>query len=210
MPNAHAITALKKCYQHILDSYGMVDAVTGQPVQALRPYLRLGVYQCGFTEQRRHTCQIIAPVFIAHLLTLRQTQQSDNLVSHDAAARHLRPEHFIQSPQFYFSLLRAECQRLGWSELTDDLLALSSHFYDEPWHLERFALAYFYGLLANDTEYLALLAPPQHEASLHTVEQVNHRRLLLNAHLAKTPNLHNLIEEYVFFAFYNLWGQTPP
>ncbi len=77
MPNAHAITALKKCYQHILDSYRMVDAVTGQPVQALRPYLKLGVYQCGFTEQRRHTCQIIAPVFIAHLLPLRQTQHSD-------------------------------------------------------------------------------------------------------------------------------------
>jgi len=114
-----------------------------------------------------------------------------------------------QSQRIYCSLLIAECQRLKWYRLADDLQSLILLFYDEPWHLEQFAITYFYGLLANDSEYFARHASPKHKGLFRLPAQKHQRLLLLNTYLAKTPRQCNVVDEYVFFAFYNMWPHTP-
>ncbi|TPG61979.1 hypothetical protein EAH77_11055 [Ewingella americana] len=114
-----------------------------------------------------------------------------------------------QSQRIYFSLLIAECQRLEWYGLADELQSLTTLFYEEPWHLVQFAIAYFYGLLANDSERLAQQVQLNHENRLQYPEQKHQRLLLLDTYFRKMPKLYDLVDEYVFFAFYNMWPHTP-
>src|SRR5471030_393324 len=211
MINYRSMASLKDGYQAVLDSYDVMDAVTGQPVLALKPYLRLGIYHCGSVDQNSDTEEIIAPVFIAHLLQCREVKQSELVIAAGPAALNSMGymQSASQSQRIYFSLLIAECQRLKWYGLADDLQSLTPLFYDEPWLLEQFATAYFYGLLANDSEYFARHASPKHAGLSRKPEQIHQRLLLLNTYLAKTPRLYNAVDEYVFFAFYNTWLHAP-
>lgn len=178
---------------------------------ALKPYLRLGIYHCGSVGQKNDADKIIAPIFIARLLQRREVKQSELVIPADPNALNsmggMRSAR--QSQRIYCSLLIAECQRLSWYGLADDLQSLTPLFYDEPWLLEQFAIAYFYGLLANDSEYFARHASPKHAALSRQPEQKHQRLLLLNTYLAKTPKLYNAVGEYVFFAFYNIWPHIP-
>lgn len=211
MINYRSMASLKDGYQAVLDSYDVMDAVTGQPVLALKPYLRLGIYHCGSVGQNNDADKIIAPVFIAHLLQRREVKQSELAIPADSNALNCTScmRSASQSHRIYFSLLMAECQRLKWYGLADDLQSLTLLFYDEPWLLEQFAIAYFYGLLANDSEYFEMHASPKHGGLFQLPAQKHQRLLLLNTYRAKTPRLYNVVDEYVFFAFYNMWPHIP-
>lgn len=211
MTNYRSVASLKDGYQAVLDSYDVIDAVTGQPVLPLKPYLRLGIYHCCSVGQNSDADKIIAPVFIARLLQRREVKQYELTMPADynALISTGRMRSASQSQRIYCSLLISECQRLKWYGLADDLQSLTLLFYDEPWLLEQFAIAYFYGLFANDSEYFVRHASPKHEGLFRLPEQKHQRLLLLNTYLAKTPKLHNVVDEYVFFAFYNIWPHTP-
>lgn len=210
MPHSHAVKSLKTLYQAALDTYAVIDAATGQPVQALKPYLRLGVYHGGATlSQDHHTGEMIAPTFIAQRLLHKKGKRAVSLSPHGEAVHPPLPVQFIeharQSQCVYFSLLMSECRRLRWIVIADELQGLATLFYHEPWHLETLALIYFYALLADDSGGVGLLS-----ASPQLPRHKQHRLLLFNAYLAITPTLGNLIDDYVFFAFYNRWYHAPP
>ncbi|QQN35137.1 hypothetical protein JHW33_00330 [Rahnella aceris] len=210
MINDRSVASLKDVYQAVLDSYDVMDAATGQPVLALKPYLRLGVYHGGAAvSQDHHTGEMIAPTFIAQRLLHKKEKRAVSPSPHGKVIHPPLPVQFIeharQSQCVYFSLLMSECRRLRWLDIANDLQGLATLFHDEPWHLEMFALAYVYDLLANCSGGFEL-----HAASSHLPEQKQHRLLLLNTYLTQTPKLCNLIDDYVFFAFYNQWYQAPP
>ncbi|WP_134707127.1 hypothetical protein [Rahnella sp. CJA17(1/100)] len=210
MPNLQAVISLTMFYQAALDTYAVVDATTGQSVRALKPYLRLGIYPGGAPlSQAPNTDEMIAPTFIAQQLLHKKEKRAVSPSPHGEVVHPPLPVHFIEHARqgqcVYFSLLISECRRLRWMGIADDLQGLATLFYHEPWHLETFALIYFYALLANDSGGVDLLASP-----LHLSGQKQHRLLLFNAYLAKTPKLGNLIDDYVFFAFYNRWYHAPP
>jgi len=210
MINDRSVASLKDVYQAVLDSYDVMDAATGQPVLALKPYLRLGVYHGGATvSQDHHTGEMIAPTFIAQRLLHKKEKHAVSPSPHGEVVHPPLPVQFIeharQSQCVYFSLLMSECRRLRWMGIADDLQGLATLFFNEPWHLETLALIYFYALLADDSGGVGLLS-----ASPQLPGHKQHRLLLFNAYLAKTPTLGNLIDDYVFFAFYNRWYHAPP
>ena len=210
MPHSHAVNSLKTFYQAALDTYAVIDAATGQPVRALKPYLRLGVYHGSASlSQSYHVDEMIAPAFIAQRLLHKKEKRAGSPGPHGDDVHTPSPVEFIeqarQSRCIYFSLLMAECRRLRWLDIADDLLGLATLFHDEPWHLETFAIAYFYALLVDEPGGVGRLA-----ALSHLPGGKQHRLMGLKAYLAKTPTLSNLIDEYVFFAFYNMWYQAPP
>ncbi|MFU2318487.1 hypothetical protein [Rahnella sp. PCH160] len=209
MSISQAVISLKTFYQAALDNYAVIDASTEQPLLALNPYLRLAVYHGGELSQDHDTGLVVAPTFIAQQVLHKKEKRSGSLSLHGDAVHPQLPlqfiEHARQSRCVYFSLLMAECRRLRWLDIADDLQGLATLFHDEPWHLEMFALAYFYDLLANCSGGFDL-----HAASSHLPEQKQHRLLLLNTYLMQTPKLCNLIDDYVFFAFYNRWYHAPP
>lgn len=220
----------KAIYQYAMDRHQTFDDTTGEAVTGLRRWLQIDISEV--TGLSGDTRMLMA---VPRFITL--SQRTDGaLRPHTPTAVIANPEpithsHFAKGNTHtlnaiyqsfmaslptgltFFTLLRDECLRLTLYELSNTLQMLSEVFIDKPDQLETIALVYFHAAVCEES--CATDLAKIHDSRSATPIAVNPQRIKaawfaeIEKYLQLRPQLRRLIEEYIFFAFYNQWMAFP-
>ncbi|WP_024527292.1 hypothetical protein [Serratia fonticola] len=219
----------KAIYQYAMDRHQTFDDTTGEAVTELRRWLQIDIGEVTvlsgdtrmlmvvprFITPSQRTGGVLRPrtptavISDQELITHRHFAEGN---THTLNAIYQSFMASLPTGLTFFTLLRDECLRLTLYELSNTLQTLSEVFFDKPDKLETIALVCFHNAIyektcitdlakIHDSEARAIAASSQRikVAWLEKVEE----------YFQQHPQLRRLIEEYVFFAFYNWWVTHP-
>ncbi|NCG53464.1 hypothetical protein [Serratia fonticola] len=219
----------KAIYQYAMDRHQTFDDTTGEAVTELRRWLQIDISEIAVLSGDKRML-MVAPRFITSLQltggvlrphTSTAITSDQELITHSHFAKgnshtlNALYQSFMTSLPTgltFFTLLRDECLRLKLSELSNTLQTLSEEFFDKPDQLETIALVYFHAAVCeescatdlakiHDSRSVPIAVNPQRIKAAWFAE--------IEKYLQLRPQLRRLIEEYIFFAFYNQWMAFP-
>ncbi|QCR59109.1 hypothetical protein FD644_01555 [Serratia fonticola] len=219
----------KAIYQYAMDRHQTFDDTTGEAVTELRRWLQIDISEIAVLSCDKRML-MVAPEFITssqrtggvlrpHTPTAVISDQELITHSHFAERNTHTLNAIYQSFMAslptgltFFTLLRDECLRLTLYELSNTLRMLSEVFFDKPDQLEMIALVYFHAAVCeescatdlakiHDSRSAPIAVNPQKIKAAWFAE--------IEKYLQLRPQLRRLIEEYIFFAFYNQWMAFP-
>lgn len=219
----------KAIYQYAMDRHQTFDDTTREAVTELRRWLQIDIGEVAVLSGDTRMLMVVPQLITSlqrsggplrpHTPTVVISDQDLITNSHFTKENTHTLDAIYQSFMTnlptglaFFTLLRDECLRLTLYELSNTLQTLSEVFFDEPDQLETIALVYFHAATCeencvtdlattHDSRSTPIAASPQRIKTTWFED--------IEKYLQLRPQLRRLIEEYIFFAFYNQWMAFP-